>query len=89
MKISNNKVIGLVAVLLALGTAYFYDNKPIEYSPVSNPSVVTKEYNPVINPAEFTTAITNKYFALPVGKKLTFDAESDKGPEKIEIEITG
>ena len=29
------------------------------------------EYNPQVNPADFTTEITNKYFALPVGKKLT------------------
>ncbi len=89
MKMFNNKVIGLVAGLLVLGSVYFYANKPSEQGVVSKPKTVTEVYNPVINPAEFTTIITNKYFALPVGKKLAFDAESDKGQEKIQIEITG
>ena len=46
------------------------------------------EYNPQINPADFTTEITNKYFALPVGKKLTYETtDHGKVTERIEIEI--
>ena len=46
------------------------------------------EYNPQINPADFTTEITNKYFALPVGKKLTYETtEQGRVTERIEIEI--
>ena len=41
-----------------------------------------------INPADFTTEITNKYFALPVGKKLTYETtEQGRVTERIEIEI--
>ncbi|MGO4192968.1 hypothetical protein AB4Y67_15005 [Arthrobacter sp. YAF17] len=48
----------------------------------------TAEYNPEINPADFTTKITNKYFALPVGKKLTYEtAEQGNVAERVEIEI--
>ena len=32
-----------------------------------------RKYTPQINPAEFTTTITNEYFTLPVGKKLTYE----------------
>lgn len=90
MKISNNKVIGIVVLaLVVLGVLCFYVNTPSKKDVVSKPKTTTEAYNPVINPADFTTVITNKYFSLPVGKKLLFDAESDKGKEKIQIEITG
>ncbi|WP_240987222.1 hypothetical protein [Arthrobacter sp. Soil736] len=46
------------------------------------------EYNPQIDPADFTTKITNKYFALPVGKKLTYETtQQGRVTERIEIEI--
>lgn len=45
------------------------------------------EYNPQINPSEFTTEITNKYFTLPVGKKMVYEADTEEGVERIEIEI--
>ncbi|HEU4666256.1 MAG TPA: hypothetical protein VFS79_01225 [Arthrobacter sp.] len=46
------------------------------------------EYTPQVNPADFSTKITNKYFALPVGKKLTYETvEQGKVTETIEIEI--
>ncbi len=71
------------------------ENQPATQMP-SKDSVKTEErkvpagaYNPTIRPEDFTTNITNKYFALPVGKKLLFDADTEEGPEKIEIEITG
>lgn len=46
------------------------------------------EYSPQINPADFSTQINNKYFALPVGKKLTYETvQQGKVTETIEIEI--
>jgi hypothetical protein len=45
------------------------------------------EYNPQINPSEFSTNITNKYFTLPVGKKMIYEADTEEGLERIEIEI--
>ena len=45
------------------------------------------EYNPQINPSDFTTKITNKYFSLPVGKKMIYEADTEEGLERIEIEI--
>lgn len=47
----------------------------------------TSEYNPAINPSDFTTKITNKYFSLPVGKKMIYEADTEEGVERIEIEI--
>lgn len=52
-------------------------------------SAQTIDYDPDINPSEFTTAITNKYFSLPVGLKLTYEGETEDGTERVEIEITG
>jgi hypothetical protein len=47
-----------------------------------------EEYNPQINPADFSTEITNKYFNLPVGKEIFFEAETEDGLETIQIEVT-
>lgn len=44
-------------------------------------------YNPPINPTEFSTKITNKYFSLPIGKKMIYEAETPEGREKVEIQI--
>ena len=54
--------LGVIVLLLVVGgvTLFAFDN--------TNRSRAA-EYNPQINPADFTTNITNKYFALPVGKK--------------------
>ncbi len=46
------------------------------------------EYNPELRASDFTTNITNKYFSLPVGKKMTFEATTKEWvQEKVEIEI--
>jgi hypothetical protein len=71
----------LVIVLLVVGGAalFFFDN--------TNRSRAA-EHNPQINPADFTTKITNKYFDLPVGKKLAYETtEQGSVTERIEIEI--
>lgn len=44
-------------------------------------------YAPQIEPARFTTIITNPYFSLPVGKKITFQAKTEEGNERVEIQI--
>ena len=49
--------------------------------------VSAESYNPTINPSDFTTEITNKYFTLPVGKMMVYEAETEDGLEKIQIEI--
>src|SRR5216117_1160162 len=45
-------------------------------------------YKPNINPADFSTTITNKYFSLPIGKKLVYEATTKDGPERVEIEVS-
>lgn len=72
---------GLVVLLLVVGGATFFvfDNSKKSRA---------AEYNPQINPADFSTEITNKYFTLPVGKKLTYETtEQGRVTERIEIEI--
>src|SRR5687768_8926536 len=69
----------IVLVLVAGGAALFYFN---------NLQSRASEYNPQVNPAEFTREITNKYFALPVGKKMTYETVGGVGAgERAEIEI--
>lgn len=46
-------------------------------------------YNPTVNPADFTTNINNPYFSLPVGKRMVYEAKTEDGLERIQIEITG
>ncbi|MFC9353453.1 hypothetical protein [Arthrobacter sp. NPDC057013] len=68
-------VLGIIVLLLvAGGAAFFYFN---------NLRAGAADYSPQITPADFTTKITNKYFALPAGKKMTYGA----GGDRIEIEI--
>lgn len=78
-----------VAVILIIGGAVLYrqyrsaaPSYPAEVNSPSGP------YDPEIRPADFTTDITNRYFALPMGKKMTFEATTKAGVvERIEIEI--
>jgi hypothetical protein len=70
----------LVVLLLGAGAALFVTE--------STRRSRAAEYTPQVNPADFSTRITNKYFALPVGKKLTYETvEQGKVTETIEIEI--
>lgn len=70
----------LVVLLVAAGAALFVTE--------STRRSRAAEYTPQVNPADFSTKITNKYFALPVGKKLTYETvERGKVTETIEIEI--
>ncbi len=78
------KVIIVLATAVIVGGVFYYYNK----QEMGATPAVSGEYNPQINPADFSTTITNKYFALPVGKKMTYEATTKEGLEKIEIEIT-
>lgn len=55
----------------------------------NNVSAQAIEYKPQINPADFSTVITNPYFSLPVDLQLTYEGETEKGTERIQIDITG
>jgi len=46
-------------------------------------------YNPMIKPTDFSTNITNPYFALPVGLEINYEGETGDGLETIEITIPG
>lgn len=72
--------IGLAAVIVIGGMLYMSNR-------TDRVGVGNVEYNPVIDPTNFSTNITNKYFSLPVGKKMVYEAETQEGPEKIEIEV--
>ena len=80
-----------IAVFLAVvvGGAVFYISSRSSYKGSSMSSDQSaKAYNPEIHPADFSTKITNRYFALPIGKKMTFEAKLASGvDEKIEIEV--
>ncbi len=82
-----------IIIVILLGAAVvakvFWWPKGVQTSTnqTNTASAVNAGYHPVINPAEFSTSITNPMFSLPVGKRLTFQAETADGVEKIEIEI--
>ncbi|MHA7224226.1 hypothetical protein ACX80S_18245 [Arthrobacter sp. RHLT1-20] len=81
MKSRTKIFLGVIVVLLVVGgvTLFAFNN--------TNKSSAA-DSNPQINPADFTTNITNEYFALPVGKKLTYETtEQGKVTERVEIEI--
>ena len=88
--IMKKQYIVIVALVIVVSGVFLYSNKTSKVDKVS-PSLSQKldNYNPQINTTDFTTQITNKYFTLPVGKKMFFDAESEEGIENIEIHITG
>lgn len=87
---NQNIIIALGLSILFGGIFIFISNQPskVEQVVVQKESNKQEVYNPEINPTDFTTNITNKYFSLPVGKKLTFEATTKEGPEKIIIEMT-
>ena len=60
-------------------------------SPTPADSTMTKkEVDPSnIDPALFVSGINNKYFKLPVGRKLVYEGDTEDGVERIEITIPG
>lgn len=92
-------LLGALLLVVVVGGVGVLTRKPDskQGEGVAQPSVSPKNemvdssgvYDPKINPADFTTKITNKYFSLPVGKEMTYMADTEEGPEKIVIKITG
>lgn len=75
----------LVIILIVSGGLFL---KRLNRQPDAQPSASeTSEYNPQIVPSKFTTSITNKYFSLPVGRKLIYHADTENGVERTELEI--
>lgn len=52
-------------------------------------SEAARGYRPRINPLKFSTKIDNKYFSLPVGKKIVYEGQTAEGLERVVIEIPG
>ncbi len=46
-------------------------------------------YDPKITPSDFSTKITNKYFSLPAGIRLTYKGETEDGMERNLVYVTG
>lgn len=69
-----------VILLVVVGAVVLYAKNQAKPQPAA-------DYNPQINPADFTTNITNPYFTLPVGKKMSYEEEAEGDLETIEIEI--
>lgn len=90
MKRSTGVLIGLgILLILAAGGLLLYLQRR-SAAPPSTYGVGQKSerYAPNIVPSDFTTQITNRYFTLPVGKKMTFEGVTETGAmERIEIEI--
>jgi uncharacterized membrane protein YkoI len=42
-------------------------------------------YTPQINPQDFSSDLTNKYFNMPIGKKLIYEGMTEDGLERIEV----
>lgn len=79
----------LLVVGLGLAMLFVVVNITSSKTTKQNLNSNAQEYNPVINPADFTTNITNKYSAWPIGKKMVYEQRNKDGLEKIEITVTG
>jgi len=80
-------IIGLVVIVLAVGSILVYVSKKSHES--KTPSAPTAQYNPRLEATDFTTAITNKYFSVKAGQKITYESETSKGHETVTITIPG
>lgn len=81
-------IIVAVVVLAVIGKAVWWTkHRPTTTNQANSTPTVASIYDPQIIPTEFSASITNPMFSLPVGRKLTFQAETEDGTEKIEIEI--
>ncbi|HEV8573623.1 MAG TPA: hypothetical protein VGR43_02840 [Dehalococcoidia bacterium] len=78
----------IAALAIVAGVSCGSDETPAQTPGVTDePATPTGDYNPEINPSDFSTTITNQYFSLPVGKKMVYEAETEDGLERVEIEI--
>lgn len=82
---SNGKLILPLSVLAVVLGVFAVSSQTVNYSLKSKAG----NYTPQIKPSDFTTEITNKYFSLPVGKKMIYEGDTADGRERAEITIPG
>jgi hypothetical protein len=91
MNLKRNTLTALIILVVAIiGAAilYSFNQQSSETKQPDSHTNPTGNYNPRINPADFSSKITNQYFNLPIGKKMTFEATTEKGiKEDIKIEV--
>ena len=73
-------------IKVALGIALFACSAGVAQAVSIGPA---EQYNPQVNPKDFTINITNPYFALPIGKKMVYEAKTPDGMERIEVVVPG
>lgn len=71
-------LIVILAVVVVIAVVIWFLREPV-------PSVT---YAPSINPAEFSPVINNPYMTLPPGRSFVYEAQTDEGVERIEIQVT-
>ena len=83
----NMNVIGISGLVLLVVVGFYLVSRINEgFNPNSNAAGKKCDLN--INPKDFSADITkNKYFNLPVGKKMVYELDTPDGREKIEITI--
>ena len=82
-------ILAIAAVAAVIAVTFFQVYDKEDDVNTSNQLTASAEYNPQINPADFSSNITNPYFSLPTGQKLTYEAKTDEGIEKVVVEISG
>jgi hypothetical protein len=83
------RVAGVVALaVLAGGCSSATTPQPVPDSSSPAPtSASPAAYRPVIRPAEFTSTVTNRYFALPPGSRRVYDGSKDGTPQHVEVTV--
>jgi len=77
----------LVVILVVAGAAEVMENEDDENGGGSDGS--NASYDPIIDPDNFVDTIDNPYLPFAVGNKWVFEAETEDGTERIEVEVTG
>ena len=77
---NKNLIVGIVIIFISIAVVYYF---------LQSEKPASQRSSPQFNPSDFSATITNKYFALPVGRKFVYEAEKDDGIERVEIEIPG
>ena len=91
MNLNRNILITLIILAVTIiGVALLYlSSRPSSESIQSDSQTsLTDNYNPRIDSQDFSSKITNQYLNLPMGKKMTFEATTEKGvKEEVKIEV--
>src|SRR3989344_5995271 len=79
-------LLGVMFGLLAVASISLSGRKELD---TDNTEAAANSRKQILNPNDFTTNITNRYTALPIGRKLIYREKTEAGIEKIEISIPG